>query len=133
MRRIAAMQSAVWGQDSSWLGANLIGRIAAALHDIAVLAAEADGDVVSAAWLAFFQPGADSFARLLGGSTLPQWRGRGLYRALVAARAQRGAAQRSQTFLRCCISFPGHMASSEPRAFRSQRLPAASVNWMPTA
>src|SRR5580693_411311 len=64
----------------------------AALQGIAVLAAEADGDVVCAGWLAFFQPGADSFARLLGGSTLPQWRGRGIYRALVAARAQRAAA-----------------------------------------
>jgi GNAT superfamily N-acetyltransferase len=93
MHRIAALQSAVWGQDWSWLGGNLISRIAAAPHDIAILAAEAAGDVVSAAWLAFFQPGADSFARLLGGSTLPQWRGRGIYRALVAARAQRAAAR----------------------------------------
>jgi ribosomal protein S18 acetylase RimI-like enzyme len=93
MRRIAALQSAVWGQDWDWLGENLIGRIAAAPDGIAVLAAEADGDVVSAAWLAFFQPGADSFARLLGGSTLPLWRGRGIYRALVAARAQRAAAR----------------------------------------
>jgi ribosomal protein S18 acetylase RimI-like enzyme len=58
-----------------------------------VLTAEAGGEVVSAAWLLFFQPGADSFARLLGGSTLPQWRGRGIYRALVAARAQRAAAR----------------------------------------
>jgi ribosomal protein S18 acetylase RimI-like enzyme len=93
MRRIAALESAVWGSDWSWLGDNLIARIAAAPDDIAVAAAEADGDVVSAAWLAFFPPGADSFARLLGGSTLPQWRGRGIYRALVAARAQRAAAR----------------------------------------
>jgi GNAT superfamily N-acetyltransferase len=75
------------------IGDGLIDRIAVAPHDIAVLAAEADGDVVSAAWMTFFQPGADSFARLLGGSTLPQWRGRGIYRALVAARAQRAAAR----------------------------------------
>jgi GNAT superfamily N-acetyltransferase len=93
MRRIAAMESAVWGQDWSWLGENLIGRIAAAPDDIAVLAAEADGEVVSAAWLAIIQPGADGCARLLGGSTMPQWRGRGIYRALVAARAQRAAAR----------------------------------------
>jgi ribosomal protein S18 acetylase RimI-like enzyme len=93
MHRIAALQSAVWGQDWNWLGENLIARIAAAPQGIAVLAAEADGDVVSAGWLAFFQPGADSFARLLGGSTLPHWRGRGIYRALVAARAQRAAAR----------------------------------------
>ena len=93
MRRIAAMESAVWGQDWAWLGENLIGRIAAAPADIAVLAAEAGGEVVSAAWLAVIQPGADGAARLLGGSTRPQWRGRGIYRALVAARAQWAAAR----------------------------------------
>jgi GNAT superfamily N-acetyltransferase len=102
MHRIAALQSAVWGQDWGqdwgWLGEDLIRRIAAAPDDIAILAAEAGGKVVSAAWLAFFQPGADSFARLLGGSTLPQWRGHGIYRALVAARAQR-AAGRSVRYL----------------------------------
>jgi GNAT superfamily N-acetyltransferase len=93
MRRIAAMQSAVWGQDWNWLGEVLIGQIAAAGDDIAVVAAEADGEVVCAGWLTFFEPGAGTFARLLGGSTLPQWRGRGIYRALVAARAQRAAAR----------------------------------------
>ncbi len=93
MRRIAAMESAVWGKDWSWLGENLIGLVAAAPDDIAVLAAEAGGEVVSAAWLVFFRPGGDGFARLLGGSTLPGWRGRGIYRALVTARAQRAAAR----------------------------------------
>ena len=97
MHRIAALQSAVWGQDWGqdwgWLGENLIGRIAAAPDAVAVLVAEAGGTVVSAAWLVFVQPGADGFARLLGGSTQPQWRGRGIYRALVAARAQRAAAR----------------------------------------
>lgn len=98
MRRIAAMQSAVWGQDWGWLGEHLIAQIAAAPDDIAVVVAEADGDVVSAAWATFFEPGTGSFARLLGGSTLPQWRSRGIYRALVAARAQRAAA-RGVTYL----------------------------------
>jgi hypothetical protein len=41
MHRIAALQSAVWGQDWNWLGGNLIGRIAAAPQGIAVLAAQA--------------------------------------------------------------------------------------------
>ena len=44
---IAAMACAIWGRDWSWLGEALIGRIAAAPDDIAVVAAEADGDVVS--------------------------------------------------------------------------------------
>ena len=86
------MQSAVWGQDWSWLGEVLIGQIAAAGDGIAVVTAEIGGDVVSAAWLVFFEPRTGGFARLLGGSTLPLWRGRGLYRALVAVRAQRAAA-----------------------------------------
>jgi GNAT superfamily N-acetyltransferase len=86
MHRIAAMESAIWRQDWSWLGDDLIARITAAPDEIAVLAAEADGRVVSAAWLVF-RAGTE-FAGLWGGSTLPAWRGRGIYRALVAARAE---------------------------------------------
>lgn len=85
MRRIAAMESAVWGEDQSWLADDLIGRVAAAPDDIAVYVAEADGEVVCAAWLVF-RTGA-GFASLWGGSTLAEWRGRGIYRALVAVRA----------------------------------------------
>jgi len=57
----------------------------------AVFAAEADGQVVSSAWLAF-KPGTQ-FAGLWGGATLPAWRGRGIYRALVARRAELAAAR----------------------------------------
>jgi GNAT superfamily N-acetyltransferase len=50
----------------------------------------AAGDlVVSAAWIRF-QRGT-SFATLWGGATLPGWRGRGSYRALVAHRARLAA------------------------------------------
>jgi GNAT superfamily N-acetyltransferase len=98
LHRIAALQCAVWGPGWGWLGEHLIAGIAADPAGIAVLAAEADGEVVSAGWLAFSQPGADSFARLLGGATLPPWRRRGIYRALVAARAQRATA-RGVTYL----------------------------------
>jgi GNAT superfamily N-acetyltransferase len=91
MHRIAAMESAVWGEDWSWLGDDLIGRVAAAPDEVAVLAAEAGGEVISAAWLVL-RPGTE-FAGLWGGSTLSQWRGRGVYRALVAARAQLAVAR----------------------------------------
>ena len=47
--------------------------------------------MVSAAWTVF-HVGTD-FAYLAGGSTLEAWRGRGIYRALVAVRAQRAAAR----------------------------------------
>lgn len=47
--------------------------------------AEVEGEIVAAGRLTIV-PGSD-FAGVWGGATLPQWRGRGLYRALVAARA----------------------------------------------
>ncbi|WP_216893031.1 GNAT family N-acetyltransferase [Nocardia alni] len=85
MHRIAAMESAVWQRDCGWVAEDLIGRVGTAPDEIVVLVAEADGEVVSAGWLVF-REGTD-FACLWGGSTLSQWRGRGIYRALVATRA----------------------------------------------
>jgi GNAT superfamily N-acetyltransferase len=96
MRRIAAMESTVWGADWSWLADDLIGRVAAAPDEIAAHVAEADGEVVSAAWLVF-RAGTE-FASLWGGSTLAEWRGRGIYRALVAVRAAL-AAERGVRYL----------------------------------
>jgi hypothetical protein len=79
---------AVWGQDWGFLTEDLIRRTAAAPDDIAVFAASenATGRVISAAWIVFY-PGTD-FAGLWGGSTLSEWRKQGIYRALVAVRAQ---------------------------------------------
>jgi GNAT superfamily N-acetyltransferase len=48
--------------------------------------AEADGRVVCSGRLA--QVAGTDFAGIWGGSTLPEWRGRGIYRALTAARAR---------------------------------------------
>jgi GNAT superfamily N-acetyltransferase len=79
------------GEDWSWLADDLVTRIASAPADTVVFAVrdEATGQVVSAAWLVCY-PGTD-FAGLWGGSTLAAWRRRGIYRALVAIRAQRAA------------------------------------------
>jgi len=96
MRRIAAMESTVWDQDWSWLGDDLIARTSATPDQYLVLVAEAAGEVVSAAWLAL-RPGTE-FAGLWGGSTLAEWRGRGIYRALVATRA-RHAVERGVRYL----------------------------------
>ncbi|MEU1413788.1 GNAT family N-acetyltransferase [Streptomyces sp. NPDC005731] len=96
MRRIAVMESAVWGGDWSWLADDLIGRVAADPDEIAIHVAEADGEVVSAAWLVF--RGGTEFAGLWGGSTLADWRGQGIYRSLVAVRA-RLAADRGVRYL----------------------------------
>jgi GNAT superfamily N-acetyltransferase len=89
--RVATMESAVWGLDRDRLHGFLNGQIATAPDDIAVLVAEAGGEVVSAAWL-MFRPGS-AFAGLRGGTTLPAWRGRGIYRALIAARARLAVAR----------------------------------------
>ncbi|WP_443063640.1 GNAT family N-acetyltransferase [Streptomyces sp. NBC_00663] len=128
MRRIAAMESAVWGQDRGWLADDLIGRVAAAPDEIAVYVAEADGEVVAAAWLAF-RAGTD-FASLWGGSTLAAWRGRGIYRALVATRAALAAA-RGVTYL--------HVDASDDSAPILRRLGFTAVTtttpyvWTPEA
>jgi GNAT superfamily N-acetyltransferase len=48
--------------------------------------AEADGQVVSAGRLTVVED--TEFAGIWGGATLPEWRGRGIYRAMTAARAR---------------------------------------------
>ncbi|ONI75351.1 GNAT family N-acetyltransferase [Actinosynnema sp. ALI-1.44] len=83
MHRIAAMNAHVWGPDIlSWLAPNLISR----KRHLIVFVAEADGEVVSAGWLNTKQD--KEFIGMFGGTTLPRWRGRGIYRALVATRAR---------------------------------------------
>ncbi|MCP8999502.1 GNAT family N-acetyltransferase [Pseudarthrobacter sp. RMG13] len=91
LERIARMNSAVWGVDYSWVAADLHQRLASDPENLVVFVAEASGEVVSAAWLEI-NPDTD-FAGLWGGSTLPAWRGRGIYKALVSARAQVAAAR----------------------------------------
>lgn len=85
--RIAALESAVWGEDFSWLAEALTADVASGPDEIVIFLAEAAGLVVSAGWLRLV-PGAE-FASLWGGSTLEPWRGGGIYRALVATRAAR--------------------------------------------
>lgn len=84
--RIAAMKGAVLGEDRSWQADELAAELAADPTALTILVAEAGGDVVSAGWVRYAQ-GTD-FASLWGGSTLRTWRHRGIYRALVAARAR---------------------------------------------
>jgi GNAT superfamily N-acetyltransferase len=83
--RIAAMESTVWDMDWTWLTDDLTRRQGTGLTDVFV--AEADGQVVSAAW-AVYKKDTD-FTGLWGGSTLAEWRGKGIYKALVAVRAAR--------------------------------------------
>lgn len=83
--RIVALEEAVWGDDESWLADGLEKELAADPEALAIFVAEAGGTVVSAGWIRL--PRGSDFATLWGGSTLAEWRGRGIYRALVAHRA----------------------------------------------
>lgn len=84
--RIGALQTEVWNEDWTWLADELAERQATEPDDLAIFVAEAGPELVSAAWLVL-NPGTD-FATLWGGATLAGWRGRGIYRTLVARRAE---------------------------------------------
>ncbi|WP_074317605.1 GNAT family N-acetyltransferase [Micromonospora cremea] len=96
LERIAAMEEEVWQADRSHLVRGLVKEIDADPNSITVVVAEAGETVVSAGWVRF--PANTGFGTLWGGSTLPQWRRKGIYRALVAYRA-RLADQRGRTLL----------------------------------
>jgi ribosomal protein S18 acetylase RimI-like enzyme len=93
LERIAAMETAVWGQEREHLVDALAGEIAADPQSITVVVAEeeAEGTMLSAGWVRYVA--GTPFASLWGGATLPQWRGRGIYRALVTYRARLADAQ----------------------------------------
>jgi GNAT superfamily N-acetyltransferase len=87
--RIARMEETVWDLEHSWLAEMIEGERAADPASISVVVAEAGADVVCAAWIRF--AAGTEFASLWGGATLPEWRGRGIYRATVAHRANLAA------------------------------------------
>ena len=91
LERIAAMEQAIWQDDRGWLVDNLEAEQAPDPDALTIVVAEADGVVVSAGWVRFVR--GTEFATLWGGGTLPAWRGHGIYRALVAYRANLAAAR----------------------------------------
>jgi ribosomal protein S18 acetylase RimI-like enzyme len=95
-RGIAALQHAVWGEPGDDHVAELRAEKAADPDAMRILVAVADGQVVCAAW-ARFHAGTE-FASLWGGSTHPDWRGRGIYRRIVGLRAAE-AAERGLRYL----------------------------------
>ena len=86
LERIARMEEAVWGEDRNWLADGLQRELAADPDALTILVAETDEEVVSAGWIRCLA--GTEFVTLWGGSTLPQWRRRGIYRALVSHRAR---------------------------------------------
>jgi GNAT superfamily N-acetyltransferase len=92
LERIAAMEEAIWHDNRGWLADGLEQELRADPDGLVIVVAEAGETVVCAGWVRF--PRGTDFATLWGGGTLPDWRGRGLYRALVAYRARLAAEQR---------------------------------------
>jgi GNAT superfamily N-acetyltransferase len=87
--RIAAMEEAIWSDGRSWLADSLEAEHAADPSALTIVVAEAGAEVVCAAWVRF--AAGSEFASLWGGGTLAEWRGRGIYRAIVAYRANLSA------------------------------------------
>ncbi len=83
---IVAIHDQVWGESHAGLGEELVGELAEPGELTHIYLAYADGVPASAARI-HFHPGTQ-FASLWGGSTLPAYRRRGLYTALLAVRGQ---------------------------------------------
>jgi GNAT superfamily N-acetyltransferase len=80
----------VFGTDHSQLRRSLLAQLRDSPEVTGMVVAMAGDEPVCSARIEFL-PGTE-FAGLWGGGTLPQWRGRGIYRALVAYRAGLAAA-----------------------------------------
>lgn len=94
--RLVAVHDAVFGGDHSGVGRAVSAGLGASPPSCAAVVAMA-GDVPVSAGRVEFHDGTD-FAGIWGGGTLPDWRGRGVFRALVAHRA-RQAAERGFRYL----------------------------------
>jgi hypothetical protein len=86
VRAMVAMQSEVFGNPGNDEMADAVLRRLATGDGMELWVAEAEGGIVSAGRLEPV-PGTE-FAGIWGGATRKEWRGRGIYRALTAARAR---------------------------------------------
>ncbi|MFE7807352.1 GNAT family N-acetyltransferase [Streptomyces sp. NPDC057430] len=96
VKLVTEVHDRAFGGDSSHIGRQLLDQLAATPDSVAAVLAMAGDEPVSAARLELY-PGTD-FAGLWGGGTVEPWRGKGLYRALVAFRT-RIALERGHRFV----------------------------------
>jgi GNAT superfamily N-acetyltransferase len=94
--QIEELENTIWNEDDDSRADSLEQERAADPDGLTIVVAEAGETVVCAGWVRF--PERTEFATLWGGGTLPAWRGRGIYRALVAYRA-RLAAERGRRYV----------------------------------
>lgn len=93
---MAEVHRQAFDQDSTRLRNHLLDQLASGTDTMSAVLAMAGDAPVCAARMEFY-PGTD-FAGLWGGGTVAAWRGRGIYRALIAHRA-RQAAERGYRYL----------------------------------
>ena len=83
---VVAVQNAVWDERFDWLGPQLAVELQNTGDQFGLYLVYVAGVPACTGWVRFHPP--TQFASLWGGSTLSDYRGRGLYTALLAARAQ---------------------------------------------
>jgi GNAT superfamily N-acetyltransferase len=93
--RIAQLEESVWNEQVGWVN-DLAEERQADPEGLSVFVANAGELTVCAGWVRF--PSDTEFVTFWGGATLPDWRGRGIYRALVAHRASL-AAERGRRYI----------------------------------
>lgn len=81
---MVAVQKLIWKKDFSWLGRMLEEVLEKRPNEFFGVLALAQGKPIGCGWMDF--PPGSAFADLHGGCVLPEYRGRGVYRALLNAR-----------------------------------------------
>jgi ribosomal protein S18 acetylase RimI-like enzyme len=98
VRAMCAMTGAIFDDPSSDEVVDALLRRLTVVDGMELWVAESQGEIIGAGRL---EPVRGSqFAGLWGGATRPEWRGRGIYRALTAARA-RSALRAGKTLIHC--------------------------------
>ncbi len=86
---VVRVHEEVFGIDHGWLGRELLARLEETPDAVAAVVAMAGDRAVCSARMTFHRD--TEFASLWGGGTLPEYRGAGIYRSLVAHRARLAA------------------------------------------
>jgi hypothetical protein len=94
IRDVLAVKAPEWEEEQAEIGNFLRDTLHESPDRISIYVAYANAIPASAAWLSF-HPGSH-FAGLWGGSTRSEYRGQGLYTALVVARAQEARARQAR-------------------------------------
>ena len=87
---VRQIEESVWEEEMPWVTENLAADLDRPGY-LSVYAAYVDGQPASTGWIYFHPNG--QFADLWGGATLPEYRGRGLFTAVLSARVQEAAAR----------------------------------------